>query len=731
ASHATVKSFYKEWYRPNLMAVIVVGDIDVKKAEDLVKKYFSGLKNPANEKPRVEFPAPPYTKDMAKVVVDKEATSYGYLVNYSAKKEKPETTLGDYKNSLVKNIFTSLLNKRLSELTQQANPPFVYAFGSFGSFARGYESFNASIGTGSNPELKGLEAFDTELERVKKYGFLQPELDRAKAEMLTSIERAYNEKSKTNSANYTQEYINNFLDKEPIPGITNEFEYYKELLPTITLADVNAISKKLQDNKYSFIGLTGPEPKVGTTLPTAAKLLAVKNEVAKMDIKPYEEKAISSSLLSVAPKVGRITGTATNDKLKTTTYTLSNNITVTIKPTDFKNDQILMSAIRKGGKSNYMATDKYDAEYMIPVISSMGVGDFSPVDLKKAMAGKTVNVLPQLGAVSEGVSGSSSVKDLESMLQLTYLYFTDPRMDTSLFRSFVQKNKSQLAFLSANPQVVFIDSLYSTMYQNSPLAPIAVPKVEYFDKVDVNKVMAMYKSIFGNANGMHFYFVGNVDAETIKPLLEKYLGSLPSAAKEFSYTDTKLRPVKGEHEVDVYKGTEPKALILKIYNGEAPYSQKLELAASAVSEILNIQIIEDLREKIGGIYGGGTQFQMEKYPYQNYSYSLQLPCGPEKVDTLISAFDELVQNMIQKGPSKEDLDKVKKQWLEANKVDMKENSTWLTELKNINYLGNDADYFLDYEKYVNALTPEDVQKAAQQLLTTKDVVTGILRPEKK
>lgn len=730
ASYATVKSFYKEWYRPNLMAVVVVGDIDVQKAEDLVKKYFSGLKNPANQKVRKSFPVPPYSSNVAKVVTDKEATSYSFMVNYSSVKQDPEVTVGDYKKHLIKSIFISLFNQRLRELSQQPNPPFVFAGASFDSYARGYDQFNGYIGTGSNPSLEGLKAFDIALEKVKTYGFLQSELDRIKAEMLSNIQRAYNESSKTNSADYVEEYIGNFLRKEPIPGIAKEYELYKELLPAITLDEVNTVAKKLEQNKYSFVALAGPEPKEGVSLPTADEILAVKSAVAKMDIKPYEEKKIAASLIQEMPKPGSITGTAHDDNLETTTYTLSNNVTVTIRPTNFKNDQILMSAFRKGGQSNYTATDKYDAHFMIPVISSMGVGQFSPTDLAKALAGKTVRVAPSFTDISEGISGSSSVKDFETMLQLTYLYFTDPRMDTALFNAYVQKNKSQVAFLSANPQVVFIDSLNSTMYQNSPLAPITIPKPAYFDSINVDKVMTIYKNVFGNANGMHFYFVGNISGDSAKPLLEKYLGSLPFAAKDFGFTDTKLRPVSGTHEVDVYKGKEPKALVIKIYNGEVPYSQQLDLAAKAVSEVLNIQVIEELREKIGGIYGGGTQFQLEKYPYQNYSFVLQLPCGPEKVDTLIHAFDQLVKDMIDKGPSAENLEKVKKQWLEAHKVSMKENGTWLNELKNLDFLGEDADYFLNYEKYVNALTPKDVQNAAKQLLTTSNVVTGILKPEK-
>jgi zinc protease len=729
-SHDAVKKFYKDWYRPNLMAVIVVGDIDPLKAENLVKKYFSGLKNPVNERPRIHPPVAPYSKSTASVVTDKEATSYSFLVTYSAKKIPPTTTLGDFKNDLTKDMFSSLLNQRLRKLTQKENPPFVFAQAGFSSFAPHYETFMANIQTGNADNLKGLEAFEIELARVKKYGFTQPELDRIKETMLNSIEQQLKEQNKTESVNYAEEYIRNFLTKEPIPGIKKENEYYKELLPKISLADVNAVANKLNENSSYFIAMTGPEPAAGASLPTAAELLGVDGLVAKMDIKPYEEKAISKTLLEQLPKPGTITGTTANASLQTTEFTLSNGITVTFKHTDFKNDQLLMSAVRPGGKSNYDLADKYNAEYMIPAITSMGIGGFSPLDLRKALAGRTVNVSPSFGANSDGISGSSSIKDAEAMMQLMYLYFTEPRVDTALFRSFIQKNKSQLAFLSANPQVVFVDSLFNVLYQHNPLAPITIPKASYFDQVDLNRVMQMYKDRFGDASGMHFTFVGSMDQDTLKPLLEKYVAALPVSNRKFNFVDDHVRPMSGKADVNVYKGKEPKALIVAIHSGELPFSQELELKARAISEILNIRIIENLREKIQGIYGGRMQLEFEKIPYSNYAFILQLPCGPEKVDTLLFAANAEIKSLIDNGPSKENLEKVKQQWKEEYKVNVKENGTWLSELQAVWFPGNNPDYFINYEKYINALTPKDIQDAAKLMLSTQNVVTGILWPEK-
>ncbi|MEP6927165.1 MAG: insulinase family protein [Ginsengibacter sp.] len=730
-NYDTIRKFYKDWYRPDLMAVIVVGDIEPGKAEELIKKYFSGLVNPKNERPRIYAPVPAYQKNESKVVTDKEATSYSLIVNYSSEKTHPTLTLGEYKDDLTKQIFTTLLNQRLRELTQKENPPFIFAFTNFGSYARGYESFSGTIGTGDKDATTGLKAFEEELERVKKYGFTKPELDRAKSDMLTQMEQMYNEKNKTESENYAAEYLRNFLTQETIPGIENENSYYKELLPLITIEDVNNIGKKLQQNSNQFIALTGPEPAAGKKLSASDDLLAVVASVEKMDIKPYEEKAISSSLMTTVPKPGKIISTKKNAVSGTTEFILNNGVTVTIKPTDFKNDEILMSAVRPGGKNNYGLKDKYNAEYAVAIINSMGVGNFSPVDLHKVLTGKTARVSPVISDISEGMNGNSSVKDIETMMQLLYLNFTSPRLDTGLFKSYIQKNKAQLAFLSANPQVTFIDTLFKTIYHNDPLAPVVIPKPEYFDQVNLNRVMQIYKERFGDVNGMHFTFVGSFKENDLQPLIEKYIASLPSTSKKFTYADNKVRPIKGKVNINVNKGKEQKSFILAVYSGEVPYSDALDLKADAISEILNIRIIEELREKIQGIYGGGTRAQFEKFPYSHYSFILQFPCGPEKVDTLLYAANKEIQNLIKDGPSKENLEKVKQQWREKYKVDKKENATWLSELESFYFPGNNPDYFINYEKYVSALTPKEVQDAAKLFFSTNNVVTGILRPEKK
>ena len=724
-----IRDYYKDWYRPDLMAVIVVGDIEPAKAEELIKKHFSSLATPANPRKRELAELPGYKATDAMVVTDREATNYLVSINYPAKKLDPSTTLADYRKDIVQNLFTSMLNQRLQELTQKENPPFLFASTNFGSYARGYESFNAFAAVGTGDVNKGVNALAEEIERVKRFGFTAAELERAKKNSLSFYEKAYNNRDKTESADYVEEYVNHFTQQEPSPGIEKEYAYVKEILPGVTIEEVNAVANKFKNDQNKFVYVTGPDPKQNQVLPEGKDLLAAISAQEKADIKPYEEKVVATALLTTLPKAGKIVSKTKNTVLGTTELKLSNGVTVTLKPTTFKDDQIVMAATRAGGKNNYGLADKYNAEYSTAIVNAMGVGAFSPTDLKKALAGKSVAVNPVFSATAEGVRGNSTKKDLESMLQLAYLYFTEPRKDTALFKSFVQRNKSQYAMLSANPQAAFIDTMYKTLYNNNPLAPVAVPKSEYYDKINLDRSLAIYKERFGDANGMNFILVGSFKEEDVLPFVEKYLASLPSTTRKFTYKDNKVRTVSGKKELTVNKGKEQKSLILAFYAGEVPYSEDLDLKAQAMSEILNIRIIEELREKVQGIYGGGTFASLEKIPYGNYTFVLQLPCGPEKVDTLLKAVRKEFELIAKKGPDKSYLDKVKKQWLEAHKTSIKENDTWLNELVSLKSQGGSADRFVNYEKYVNALTAQDIQQAAKIILEGKNQFFAVLMPE--
>lgn len=721
-----IRRFYKEWYRPDLMAVIVVGDISKADAMQYISKHFSSIRSASNRK-RDFASVPAYAENKAMVVTDKEATGYEFSINYPAMPSQNPQTIGEYRKELLNSLYTSLLGNRLRELTQKENPPFVYAGANFGGYAKNYQSFSIQGSTGTNDVQKGIEATLVELERAKRFGFTEPELERARKNILTAYERSWNNRDKTESSQFADEYIRNFTDKEAVPGIDAEFEMIKQLLPTIKLAEVNAITDRFKNEKNRFTYVMGPA--AGAKLPSTDNIVAMLDAKASdPSIKPYEEKLIATNLLTSMPKEGKLVSSKKNTLLGTTELLLSNGVKVSLKVTDFKNDQILFSATRYGGLSNYSLKDKYSAENAVSMVASMGVGAFSPTDMGKALAGKSAMLRPSISNYTAGFSGNSSKKDIETLFQLLNLYVKEPRKDSALYKSVIQRGKAQVAMLGANPQVAFIDTLTKVLYNNNPLAPTAVPKIENFDKIDLDRSMAIYKERLGDVGGMNIVIVGSFDEKEMIALLEKYVAGLPAAGKS-TYTDNKVKLFTGTNEFRFKKGKEDKSLIIGIMHGEIPYSESTALKFSGLGDAMNIIITEEMREKIQGIYGGAATIEYSKIPTGRFQLVLQLPCGPAKVDTLIAAFNHELKKMADVGVAQPYIDKVKKAWLEKYKVDAKTNEYWLSVLQSINRGETTADRILNAEKYFNALSTADIKEAAGIVMKSTGKMIAVQMPE--
>ena len=726
-----IKRFYRDWYRPNLMSVIVVGDIDVAETEKMIQQYFGGLKNPVNPRARFSASVAPRKLSEAMVVTDKEATNVQVELNYSTVKSTTATTINDYrKETIIKSLFTTLLNQRMNELSQSGNPPFTFAGSNFGSYARGYEAFNSFAIAGKKGADTALNAILTEIERVKKYGFTQSELDRAKKQQLASIERIYNNRDKTESSTFVQEYIQHFLQQEPAPGIEAEYKYKNELMPSIKLEEVNALANELKQQEKIFLSVQGPE-KTDNPLPTTNNLLAAVSNIGKANIKPYEEKTLSTSLLKTTPTAGALVKESKNDVLGITELQYSNGAKVIIKNTNFKQDEIILNGFKKGGTNAYGVADKYSAQYASQAVQQMGIGEFSPVDLRKFMAGKIANANVSLNGLTTRVSGNSTIKDASYMFQLMYLYFTGIRKDEALFNGWKEKQKSQVQFMMADPTTAFIDSVYKTLYAGNPLAPSAIPAAEDFDKINLDRSLTIFKELTADASDFVFILVGNVDVEAMKPLLATYIGGLPSKGAAGKIVDNGVRIAKGNKELNFYKGKEQKSFIFNVFSGEVTYSEDLALKTEMLNEILNIKIIEELREKIGGIYGGGIGGSISKYPFEGYTLALQLPCGPENVDKLTKAANEEIEKIKTNGPEQKDLDKVKKSLLEKNITNMKENRYWSNLLQGVYFTNNDPQRIVNFEKLVSEVKIEDLQKTANLLFDGKNSVKAVLYPEKK
>lgn len=729
ASYKTIRKFYRDWYRPNLMAVIVVGDVDPNRAFELVQKHFGGIKNPGGAPKRTFAPIPSRKATEAMVVTDPEATSYGLNIIFDAQQSPEGQTLGEYHQSILRGLYNDMLNARLNDLRQSANPPFLYGSARYGGFVRGYGSFSAAAGIGKDGLETAMNALAGAVQQARKYGFTQAELQRAKQRRMAAMEKALNEKDKTESGVYASELIRHFLSGETAPGIEKEFAYVKDFLPKVTLKDVNELANTFNLDAHAFVVLTGPE-KGDIELPDNAGLLALFRKAMAQEVRPYEEKEVASALMAPLEAGGTILEESRDEELGVTNLKLSNGVSVTLKTTDFKNDEIQLAGTRKGGMGNFGAEDRYNSQNLIQVMREMGVGDFSPSELRKVNAGKIASVNPAIGQISSGFRGSSSVKDFETMLQMVYLHATAPRKDEALFTAMKNRQNAMWAMMGANPQFAFIDTLYKFIFGDQPFAPM-LPKPEVFEKIDLDRVLEMYRERVGDATGMHFTLVGSLNEQEMKPLIAHYLGALPVSGRETGWKDNGLRMIGGERELTFYKGTEPQSLIQMIWFGETPYSDDLKLHIEALTEILNIRVIEKLREELGGIYGGGFGGGMSKYPYENFQLSLNLPCGPENVEKLIAAAQAEINSLISEGPKAEDMEKVKQQWRETHKQNLKENAYWLTNLEEILFFGDDRKLLLDHEKRIEALSATDVQNAAKLVFSTPNRLKAVLYPEKK
>lgn len=724
-----IKRFYKDWYRPNLMAVVVVGDIETQAAQALVESHFGKLTNPANERPRLYPAIPERTVSEAVVVTDKEATNNVLMIRYPVQPQPAEITLGDYRRALVERLFGAMLGQRMQELTQQAAPPFVGGGSGVGRLVPGYRSFNSSALLGRLGIGPAAEALVQENERARQFGFEAAELERNKKSMLRSLEQAYAEREKTDSAQYAAEYLRNFLADERIPGIENELAYVREMLPTIALADVNAFAKEVIPEKAAKLVVYTGSDKPDSATPTGPQLLANVGEAEKRSVVAKSEKALATSLMAKPPAGGSIVAERQLPLLGVTEWDLSNGVKVILKPTDFKNDEIALSATRFGGQSLYSQADMYNAGYASSAVAAMGLSEFAPTDLQKMLAGKVASVNVGLGAYNDYAIAASSMADLETTLQLLTLKFGPARRDADLYQSFVSRGQDAARNAIARPESVFSDAVQTTLYNGNPRVWLT-PRPANFDQLNLERMRSIYQERFDSAKGMTFVVVGNFTPETIKPLVARYLGSLPTPDIPTNFVDLGIRPVTGVVKKEVRSGSEPKSQVSITFAGPATYSEAEQLRLNAMVEVLNIKLIDVLREKLTLVYSANARGSLGRTPYQHYQVTLTLPCAPENVDKVIAAAFGEIQRLQDEGADPADWAKVKTNWIGNHRKSLRENSYWLGSLQTAALYGTDPAALLDYEKEVAAIKTDDVQAMAKRYLTRDNYVQVVLYPEK-
>ena len=726
----TLRRYYRDWYRPDLMAVVAVGDIDPKVIEKLVKSHFAKLANPKPARPRVYADIPRREQTEAVVVTDKEAGGNSILIRYPVQKVAEPNTVRGYREQLVEGLFGGMLGARLQELSQLAEPPFLRGGSALGHLTPFYKSFNASAVIGPGGATRAIEALVRENERARRYGFGQAELDRAKKNMLRSYERIYNEREKTDSGAYVAEYMRNFLQQEPIPGIAAEYGYATEMLPGVTLDEMNAYTRRtIPANSGKLVIYSGIDSP-GAPPPQPDALLAALAAAERAEVAPHEEKALGTQLMAQPPQAGSIVAESEDKRLGLTHLTLSNGVKVILKATDFRNDQVVMSAARFGGQSLYGDADIVNARYASAIVASMGVKDYSPLDLSKILAGKAAAVTMGLSGYSEVLGASSGATDIETMLQLLWLRFDTVRRDDDLFKSFIGKQVEAARNRLAQPGARFGDTVISTLYNNHPRAPRPL-RPEEFGQISLERSMAIYRERFSSAKDLTFVIVGSFDPVKLKPLLASYLGSLPTPEIPVAWRDVGLRPVKGVVKRAVYSGSEPKSTISLSFTGEAPFSEAEQMRLQALIEVLNIRIIEVLREQLSLIYGGSAGGGLGRIPYGNYTLSVTLPTGPENVDKVLAATFAEFERLKREGPQAADLAKVKQNWIQNHRKALRENGYWLGRIQSSLMDGTDPAALLTHEERVKALSAAEVQDAARRYLNTENYVQVVLYPEKK
>jgi zinc protease len=723
----TLKKFYKDWYRPELMAVVAVGDFDKTAVETSIKNHFNAMPASTSPKPRPTFDVPDRAGSMYAILSDKELTSASVEIE-TMLPHRQEGTVGVYREDIVDGLFSSMLNVRLAEIAQKPDAPFLEAAADRGAFvAKTKDEADIAARVKEDGIEKGLEALVTEIDRVERFGFTQTELDRQKQNQLRAYERMVTEDQNRTSSDRADEYIRNFLTDEPLPGGEVEGAMQKRFVPGITLDEVNAVAKQWFPDKNRIVTVTAPE-KTGVALPTEARLAAVVNSAGK-DIKAYVDTVSSAALLDTVPAGGTITKTTTRDALGITEWELSNGAKVILKPTNFRQDEILFRATKYGGTSLASDADYIAASTAVDLVNAGGVGQFNPVDLSKVLTGKVASVNTYIDELDEGVSGNASRKDLETMFQLIYLRFTKPRADANAFA--VQSNQARVALANqaAAPGYAFAEALTNILGGNHLRRRL--PTAADVDRWDLSKSVAFYKDRFADASGFTFVFVGSFDVAAMKPFVERYLASLPSLQRNETWKDVGVKLPTGIIEKRVEKGIEPKSQTAIVFTGPFEYDPAHRIAMRAMSQILQGQLLASIREDLGGTYSITANAEYDKYPRPEYELSIQFGSDPTRTDDLVKQVFAEIRRFKTNGPTEQQISDEKEALLREFETNSNENGFLLNQIVGKVQNGEDIAGVWDAPEQYRKLDAATIQDAARKYLNEDNVVKVSLFPEKK
>ena len=718
-----IRRFYKEWYRPNLMSLVAVGDFDVDKIEAMAKKYFSNAENPATARNRETYDVPFHKDTKVSIASDKEMPmEMAQIITKLPKRD--DNTYAGYAESTKRQLIDQMFNDRLQEIANKPSSPFIAAGAGEGDFNGNKRSYTASIRAKNGTIAKAMEGFLTEAARMKQHGFNEAEFDRAKTDMMANLDNMLAQKETTKHESYVDELTNYFTDGTSMGGVQFDYDFTKQVIEETKLSELNTMTKEYLTPENTVILLYMPEKDDASKI-TKDEVLNIFNKTMAQNVEAKEEVAITKPLFDKTVTPGKIVKTDKNDKLGIEVLELSNGAKVVLKKTDFKADQVIFGAYSWGGSSLYPDKDFYSAELATSMVTEGGVGEFSKTDLGKVLTGKMVGLNPTIEDYTEGFQGGCVKKDMETMFQLVNLYSTSTRTDKEAYNSFLEKIKPQLKAKGNSQDDMFKDSVAWIMgdhhFRKQPFT------MKYVENANFERGIQIFKERFADAGDFTFFLVGDFDTKLAKEYFEKYIASLPQGKKE-TYKDLKMGFPKKKIETTFKKGTEDRAHVRLAITGDFEWNQKNRHRLNAMVEALEIRMIEVIREKMGGTYSPGVWAQMEKIPTGSYSINMDLVVEPKRVDEIITGIKQVINDMKAK-PDEEATFKVKKAQEQQIELDLKSNNYWFSVLQSYSKNGEDFNTILNRSKLIESLTAKDLNDAAKKYLNIDKMTKIVVIPE--
>ncbi len=728
-SHETLRDFYRKWYRPDLQAILIVGDVDVDQVEAKIKTMFADISAKENAGERPVYPILDNKEPIISIVKDKEARMTRIELEYKHEvmPDEIKSTLAGYMTGLLNSVVSTIMGYRFEEITQQADAPFVAGFAEYGELVKSKDAFQLLAIPKEGQEHQGLKALLLEAEKMKRFGFTNAEVERAKTDILKSLENAYNDRENQRNRDLVREYVRHFLDGEVIPGIEWEYQTAQMLIPQMTADLINQVVKNYVTDENMIVSFMAPD-KPSVLVPSEEIILQTIEEVKAAELTAREEEDLNRPLIEKAPKAGKIKKTEQDKTFGTTTWKLANGVKVVFKKTDFKNDEVLLNAFSEGGLSKVKdAGDMVSGMLAATIVANNGVGEFSLIELNKMLTGKIASVSPKIGQYDEGFSGKSSVADFETMLQLVYLYFTAPRKDDNAFGALVNMYKTSLANSANDPRRAFSDSVSLMIYNRHPRTVIF--NMETLNKLDQDKALAIYKDRFAIPADFTFVFTGNVDPENeaVKQAVLTYLGGLKSKKQHENFVDNNIRYPRGLVNNHFKRDMQiKKASNFILYTGHLPFNMENYVAMNAIGNILNMRYLESIREKEGGSYGVGVRGGLVNTPIDQANVMMQFDTDPEKQAHLMSIIHKEVDEIVEKGPRADDLGKVKENMIKKYAEDLRENNWWSGSITK--FYQDKLNFVEDYTAAVEALTSEKIQSTLKKLTEQGNVLEVVMMP---